>query len=320
MDASVEKPKIVVSACLLGENVRFNGGHSRSRYVTDVLDRYFEWVPVCPEVGMGMSIPREPIRLVGDETAPRLLGTDTGTDYTEDMSRFAEGWLTALPDREVHGFIMMKKSPSCGMARIPVYNEKGGRVAQRDGLFTAAVRAGLPSIPLEEEGRLNDNGLRENFIERVFAYKRWCDLVDSGLSSADLVTFQATHKIQLMSHCPHIAKELGRIVGEAGDHDAATLRARYEPLFMKCLSKLATSKTHANALYHMMGFLKEHLDAADKEEAVRLIEGYRTGQSPLSVPMTLLKHFLRKYPHPWAAAQIYLEPYPEALLLRHHIH
>jgi uncharacterized protein YbgA (DUF1722 family)/uncharacterized protein YbbK (DUF523 family) len=312
--------RLGVSTCLLGEQVRYDGGHKLDRYLTGTLGQFFEWVPVCPEVEIGLPIPRESIRLEGDPEAPRLVAPKSGTDYTDRMKAWARGRLEELAAMDLCGFVAKKDSPSSGVFRVKVYNEHG--MAQRvgTGIFPRELMNRFPLLPLEEEGRLNDMPLRENFIERVFAYYRWTRMLDEEPTPGGLVKFHTAHKLTLMAHSPKHYTEMGRLVADAGKRDWDELTAEYGALFMEGLAVMGTRGKHVNVLQHLMGFLKNHLSSEDKQELLGLIEDYRQGLVPLIVPLTLLKHHLSRHPVPdWVHQQVYLHPYPKELMLRNHV-
>jgi len=315
--ADGDKPKLGISSCLLGEMVRFNGGHCRSSFITETLSKVFEWVPFCPEVAAGMGTPREAVRLVGPEGKARLLGGKSGEDWTDALNAASDRFLELPVARELHGFVLKSKSPSCGMARVPIYRENGYRGASGQGLFTAALRRAFPLLPLEEEGRLNDARLREAFVIRVYTYKDWCDLLASGVTVHRLVAFHARRKLLLGAHHPGMARSLGKLVAEAGDRPLSKVVDEYGTMMMACLSKPPEHKYQVAVLERLIGFLRSDLDKADRAELLAAVGGYRRHEVPLSVPLTLLRHHLRKNPHPWANEQTYLAPFPGCLPLRH---
>jgi uncharacterized protein YbgA (DUF1722 family)/uncharacterized protein YbbK (DUF523 family) len=312
--------RLGVSTCLLGEEVRYDGGHKLDRFLVNTLGRFFEWVPVCPEVEMGLPTPRESMRLIGDPEVPRLIAPKSGTDYTEQMQAWAHQRVEQLAQTKLHGFIFKKDSPSSGLFRVKVYNEHG--MAQRNGtgMFPRAVMNRFPLLPLEEEGRLNDMPLRENFIERVFTYYRWTELLDNEPTPGGLVCFHTAHKLTLMAHSPSHYQEMGRLVAQAGTLPWDELADTYGRQLMEGLAVLGKPGKHVNVLQHLMGYLKNHLSSEDKQELLSLIEDYRQGLLPLIVPLTLLKHHLSRYPVPeWVHQQVYLNPYPKELMLRNHV-
>ncbi|MHC4974014.1 MAG: YbgA family protein [Planctomycetota bacterium] len=322
-DAPVEptpRLRLGVSSCLLGERVRFNGDHKRDRFVTDVLSRYVEWVPVCPEVEMGLGAPRESMRLVGAAADPRLIAPASDTDHTAGMKRWVRGRLPGLAREGLHGFIVKKDSPSCGMARVRVWHEGGGGNERKGvGLFTGALMERLPLLPVEEEGRLHDPRLRENFIERIFAYRRWTGFLASKPGRGDLVRFHTRHKLTLRSHGEKHYRELGRLVADLKGRPLREALAAYGEGFMAALQLLATPSKHANVLHHMAGYLKRELDGADRQELAERIDEYRRGRVPLIVPITLFQHHFRRHPVDWIVGQTYLAPYPAELMLRNHV-
>ncbi len=317
-----ETIRVGVSACLLGEPVRYDGGHKRDAYVVETLGKFFEFVPVCPEVECGLGVPREPMRLVGDPAAPRLVTVKTGQDLTDRMRAWAARRVRELAAEDLRGFIFKAKSPSSGMARVKVYDAKGSPVPRGVGLFARAFMDAFPLLPVEDEGRLHDDRLRENFIERIFALDRWrAALAGDGLTGllARLVAFTASHKLLLMSHSPDMARQLGRLTAEAKNWPADALRRSYETVLMRALALPATPAKHANVLEHIAGYFKKHIDAEDKAELRDIIHAYRTGLTPLVVPATLCAHYARKFRVDYLLSQYYLHPHPVELKLRNHV-
>lgn len=314
-----ETPRIGISSCLLGEEVRYDGGHKHSRYVTDTLGRHFDFVPWCPEVGIGLGTPRRPIRLVEVKDGTRVRDIeDPGIDVTDRLVEF--GRKVAGRSAELSGYILKKDSPSCGMERVRVYADRDGPPERKGvGAFAGELMARLPNLPVEEEGRLMDPGLRENFIERVFTYHRWQRLVQDGLTAEGLIRFHTQHKFFVLAHSEPIYRELGRLVANAGVDDLESLAARYIGLLMRGLKRHATPAKNANVLMHIMGYFKDRLDSADKEELLALIDAHRRGLVPVIVPITLINHYLRRFPNEYIAGQVYLEPHPRELMLRAHI-
>ena len=312
-------PRIGVSSCLLGEKVRYNGGHTRNDFMLNTLGRWVEWVMVCPEVEIGLGIPRESLRLIGELDAPRMVGIKSGDDHTETMTEWAGPRIEALRQQELDGYIFKKGSPSCGLFRVKVYGKNNFPMAKGRGLFSQALTQAMPLLPVEEEGRLNDAQLRENFIERIFAHRRWRQLLAEPTLSS-LMDFQADFKMTLMAHSPAGQRELGRMVAEGHDRPLDQLLEEYGQKLMEVLSQIATPKSHTNVLQHLMGFLKSALDRGDKAELVDIIHEYRLGRLPLIVPITLLKHHFRRHETPeWLGRQVYLNPYPSELMLRNQI-
>ena len=311
--------KLGISACLLGQPVRFNGGHKQSQLCSEPLARHFEFVPVCPEVAIGLGTPREPIRLVGDAANPRAVGTvRRELDVTEPLIAYGKKIAADLDD--ICGYILMQKSPSCGMERVKVYQENGNPVKGGGaGLFARALAEARPDLPIEEDGRLNDPVLRENFLTRVFAYAEWQQLLASGLTPKAIVDFHSRFKYQLMATSPAHYKALGQRVATLGSQPLEEFAAAYFSELMVALKKPASRGTHSNVLQHLVGYLKRHLGGDDKQEMQQLISLYRDGIVPLVVPLTLLKHHFRRFPDRYIARQIYLQPHPEDLSLRNGI-
>lgn len=313
-----DKIKVGVSSCLLGEAVRYDGGHKHDHYITDTLGRFFSYVPVCPEVGCGLPVPREAMRLEGETEEPRLVTVKTRIDLTEQMHAFCRGMVAELEKEDLCGFIFKKNSPSSGLFRVKVYN-KGIPVKTGRGLFAAAVVDHFPLLPVEEEGRLFDMDIRENFIERVFAWKRWKDFLRGKRSTGELVEFHTIHKLQLMAHSPRHFREMGKLVAESKNPDRQQFLDRYQELFMTALSLHATAKKNTDVLMHMMGYFKRQISAEEKQELLEIIRRYHAGLIPLIVPLTLIQHYVNKYDQQYLKKQLYLNPHPMELMLRNHV-
>jgi len=308
--------RIGISKCLLGEEVRFDGGHKRDPYVMEILGRFFTWIPVCPEVEIGLGTPRESIQLVETEEGIRLRGTRSKNDVTERMQDYAGKKVRELGHAALHGFIFKKDSPSCGMQRVRIYNEEGNVKGKGTGMFADVMIRQNPLLPAEEEGRLNDLAIRENFVERVFSYYRWTEFLKDSPKPSKLVEFHTRHKLTLLSHSTEIYRALGQIVSRAGTMD---VYSDYGKTFMSALQLKATARKHSNCLYHLLGYLKKSITPDDKNELVECIEQYRKERLPLIVPVTLLMHHFRRHPQPWVVKQTYLNPYPAELMLRNHV-
>jgi uncharacterized protein YbgA (DUF1722 family)/uncharacterized protein YbbK (DUF523 family) len=311
--------RIGVSTCLLGSSVRWDGGHKRDAFLVDRLAPFVEWVPVCPEVELGLGTPREPIRLERDEGGLRLVASRSGADWTVRMQRFGARRARELAHLDLCGYVLKKSSPSCGLERVPVRNAKGMPEKNGRGLFAAALIDAMPLLPVEEEGRLGDPRLRESWIERVFAYRRLRSLLAARFSLAELVRFHTAHKLQLLAHSPSHYAALGRLVATAKSLTPAALRERYAEGFMQALRPLATPARHANVLQHALGHFRRRLDAPERQELAALIEDYRRGFVPLVVPITLLRHHVARLGVGYLAGQVYLEPHPKELMLRNHV-
>jgi uncharacterized protein YbgA (DUF1722 family)/uncharacterized protein YbbK (DUF523 family) len=311
--------RIGISTCLLGEKVRYDGGHKHDRFLTDTLGSYVEWVPVCPEVEMGMGIPREPIRLVRRDGGVRLVGSKSDTDHTRAMLEFGRRRIAQLAELDLCGYVLKKDSPSCGMERVALHHDDGHTTRSARGLFAGELLRQMPNLPVEEEGRLNDPRLRENWIERVFAYRRLKGLWAGRWKVADLVAFHTSEKLMLLAHSPAAYARLGRLVASAGFLARDELRGRYEAEFMAALAKPATPGKNANVLQHMMGFVTDDLDADSRRELLDLIEDHRRGLVPLVVPLTLVAHHVRRLDVAYLRGQTFLEPHPRELMLRNHV-
>ncbi len=311
--------RLGISRCLLGEEVRFDGGHKRDTFLTEVLGRYVEWVPVCPEVEAGLGTPREAMRLVGDPQNPRLVTIKSGIDYTRALGTMTWNRIDKLKDLDLSGYVFKRGSPSCGIERVPIYNEHGKPTRTGVGLFARAFIEQFPLVPVEEEGRLCDPTLRENFIERVFCYRRWQDLLQSGVTRQALVQFHTLHKYLLLAHHPQQCEVLGQLIGQAHQHHPKELAHRYGELFMKALAVKATVRKHVNVLQHIMGYFKKWLGAHEKAELLGVIGDYHDGLTPLIVPLTLIKHYVQIFDVSYVLDQVYLNPHPNELMLRNHV-
>ena len=325
--AAADKPRLGISASLLGQPVRYDGQHKRDPFCVDVLGPFVEWVPVCPEVEVGMGTPRPSLRLIGLTGAPRLVAERTGEDWTARMAALAKERVEALAGLGLSGYVTKKGSPSCGLERVPVFpagpdgRAAVGRAPRRDrdgmGAFVRVLSARLPLLPIEEEGRLFDPGLRESFVERVFAYRRWQALLAAGATRGGLVAFHTAHKLALLSHSPDAYRRLGRIVAAAKGRPLRAVTDEYGALFMAALAKVATRGRHVNVLAHMAGYFKE-APPPDRAELAEAIADFERGHVPLVVPLTLLRSQVRRHGVDYLAGQTYLDPDPKELMLRNH--
>lgn len=311
--------RVGVSACLLGETVRYDGGHKRDAFVTETLGRYVTWVPVCPEVEIGLGTPREAIRLQGDPAAPRLVGTKTGVDLTRRMTGYARRRVRALARLGLSGYVLKRASPSCGLERVKVHTNDGmpGRVGR--GLFASALLEALPLLPVEEEGRLTDPRLRESFITRVFAHRRLAALRAAGARPRDLVAFHTAHKYLLLAHSPRHYAALGRLVARQPGGSRARWLDAYAEQFMAGLETMATTRKHVNVLQHILGFFKGRLTAPEKRELLGLVDDYARGLVPLVAPITLVNHHVARFDVAYVRDQVYLRPHPKELMLLNHV-
>jgi uncharacterized protein YbgA (DUF1722 family)/uncharacterized protein YbbK (DUF523 family) len=318
-EAAGPRIRVAVSACLLGEPVRYDAGHKHDRYVTDVLAAHFELVPVCPEVEVGMGTPREALRLVRVGSEVRMRGVTSGSDHTEAMRRFAGRRIAALSRLGISGYILKKSSPSCGMERVRVYTAAGMPSHSQPGIFAAELLREMPLLPVEEEGRLCDAVLRESFIERVFAHHRVTELFGGRWTMKSLVEFHTREKMLLSAHQPAAATALGRIVAGAAGVPRAEVALAYRTGFLQALAKPALPRRHVNVLQHMLGQFRGVLDARARAALAEVIEDYRQGLVPLVVPITLVRHYVDLHGIATLARQTYLEPHPRELLLRNHV-
>ncbi|MFO0583877.1 MAG: DUF523 and DUF1722 domain-containing protein [Anaeromyxobacter sp.] len=317
-----KKPRLGISSCLLGNNVRYDSGHKKDDFLVETLGDFVEWVPVCPEVEVGMGIPREPIRLVGDPAAPRLVADRSGKDHTEAMRTWAEARLEKLAALDLVGWVTKKDSPSCGLARVRVWSGKKDAPPRREGVgaFVAVLKEGMPLLPIEEEGRLHDPWLRESFVERIFAYHRFKEAREAGMDRGALVAFHTRHKLALLSHSPDAYRKLGRLVAglQKGQKLDPVLDA-YGEGFLAGLAVRASRGKHVNVLQHMAGYFKDVLPPAERKELEGVVADYGRGLVPLVVPQTLLRHHVRKHGVAYLADQTYLDPDPKELMIRNHV-
>jgi uncharacterized protein YbgA (DUF1722 family)/uncharacterized protein YbbK (DUF523 family) len=314
----MEKIKIGISACLTGKKVRYDGSHKHDHYITDTLGGYFDFIALCPEVEYGLPVPREPMRLTGAPEDPRLVTIHTGIDHTEGMKKWAKERLRELDKQELRGFIFKSRSPSSGMQRVKVYNEKGVPQMNGVGIFANAFINRFPLVPVIDEGRLNDPGLREAFIEKVFVFHRWLEFLKKGGSTKDLLEFHTNHKLLMLAHSLKHTTTLGRYIAGSKGY-TGQLNNVYIETMMEGLGLLATTKKNTNVLSHIMGYFKKQLTADEKQELLEIIENYHKGFIPLIVPVTMLNHYMRKYDEPYLKKQVYLNPNPLELMLRNHV-
>lgn len=311
--------KIGISTCLLGEKVRFDGGHKHDRYLTDILGNFFEFVPSCPEIEIGMGVPRDSVRLVNISNSIRLIGPKTGTDWTDKMNSYSAKLAKKLSSLNLSGYILKSDSPTCGMERVRIYNKDGIPNKNGRGLFAEVFMKENPLIPVEEEGRLNDTKIRENFITRVFSYNRLQNLINTNFSRGSLVEFHTMHKYQLMAHSIKHYETLGRLVANSKKFPLQEVGEKYTSLFMEALTIKTTTKKNVNVLHHIFGYLKDFLTPSDKKYILNVIEDYHRELVPIIVPVTLIKHYVEKHSVEYIKDQIYLNPHPKELMLRNHV-
>jgi uncharacterized protein YbgA (DUF1722 family)/uncharacterized protein YbbK (DUF523 family) len=312
------KIKLGISSCLLGNVVRYDGGHKRDRFLTDTLGRYVDFVPVCPEVEIGLGIPREAMRLVGELAHPRLLTIRSRIDHTERMTEWAKEKVKELEKEDLCGFIFKSDSPSSGLERVKVYDPNGVPVKKGVGLFARVFIEHFPLMPVEDEGRLHDPLLRENFIESIFVWKRWREMNEQNRSKGGLVDFHSRHKLLIMAHSPKQYQDLGQWVAQGKGVSLDDLINQYQEMLSSALRQKPTNKKNANVLQHILGYFKKDLSPDEKQEALEVIENYALGLVPLIVPVTLMNHYVRKYHQPYLRDQYYLNPHPLELQLRNH--
>jgi uncharacterized protein YbgA (DUF1722 family)/uncharacterized protein YbbK (DUF523 family) len=315
----MRKITLGISSCLLGNSVRYDGGHKLDHFLADTLSAYVDWIPVCPEVECGLPVPREAMHLVGDAGAPRLVTIRTGVDHTSRMRQWAKKKVTALAGEDLCGFVFKSRSPSSGMRGVKIYSPDGIPVGIGAGLFAKAFQGRFPLMPVEDEGRLHDPGLRENFIERVFVYKRWQEFRTAERTLGGLVSFHTSHKLLVMAHSPKHYSALGKLVADPKKLKREELFESYFSTLMEGLRLAATVKKNTNVLQHMAGYFKQRLSADEKQELQEVIMNYHRELVPLIVPITLLQHYVRKYNAEYLKQQVYLNPHPLELMLRNHV-
>lgn len=313
-----DKIRLGVSHCLLGERVRYDGQHKLDRFITETLGRYFDFVPVCPEVECGLPVPREAMRLVGSTEAPRLMTQRTGRDLTDQMVTWAQRRVVELEGEDLCGYVFKSRSPSSGMERVKVYNGRGGLSGRAPGMFAKTFMAHFPLLPVEDEGRLHDPDLRENFIERVFTLKRYRNATRPVPFLKNLMKFHEEHKLLIQSHSTQQAREMGNLLANAGKKQSGAACEAYERILLAALKLQATPKKNTNVLEHMLGHFKKILTHEEKSEMLEIIRRYHDGLVPLIAPITMFQHYVRKYDVPWLKDQYYLNPHPVELKLRNH--
>lgn len=311
-------PRLGISQCLLGEHVRYDGGHKRDRFLCDILGQFVEWVAVCPEVEAGLGTPREAMRLVGTAEAPRLMTIKSEVDHTATLCRFSHRKIHLLKSLCLDGYIFKKDSPSCGIKQVRVYQRGIPPARKGSGLFARAFQESFPLIPIEDEGRLNDSGIRENFIERVYAYHRWQKLLANGITRRGIVSFHTQHKYFLMAHSRPHYHELGQLVASAKHYTPTQLTSEYATKFMEALKVKTTVRKHVNVLQHLVGHFKRQITKAQRGELQEIIYDYHRGLIPLIAPLTLINHYVREYEIDYLAEQVYLQPHPKELILRNY--
>jgi uncharacterized protein YbgA (DUF1722 family)/uncharacterized protein YbbK (DUF523 family) len=312
--------RIGISSCLLGEKVRFDGGHKKDEFLTSHFGRFVEWVPVCPEFEIGLGVPRESLRLVDQGKGVQLIAPRSGADHTEAMRRWARERAGIIADQRLCGFVFKRSSPSCGLERVKVYRGSGLLRRNGRGIFAESLCQRLPHLPVEEEGRLNDPRLRENFVSQVFSFKRWMDLGKEGLTRGRIMEFHARHKFLLMAHSQDGLRLLGNRLGRAGKSTPAKeLAETYFDGFCEVMRHAPTRRNHTNVLHHLAGYFSDRLESADRAELAEVIDRYRRELLPLIVPITLIRHYVRKFGVEYLADQVYLDPHPDELNLLNHL-
>ncbi|MGR4990466.1 YbgA family protein [Vibrio rotiferianus] len=314
MESSI---KVGISSCVLGQRVRFDSGHKISNFVTKELDGYFNFVPVCPEVGVGMSVPRPTIRLVSNEERIALVETrNPDNDHTDNMLAYSKNKVNELEGEQLCGYIVCAKSPTCGMERVKVYS-KNNAAKEGIGLYTRTLMEKMPWLPVEEDGRLNDPVLKENFITRVYCLNDFYESMEGEPTRGKIIDFHSRYKLTLMAHHPESYRSLGRLVAGVSNYEMDEFYQAYRLGLMKALQNRASRKNNTNVLMHLQGYFKRSLTGNEKAELATVISDYRTGLLPLLAPLTLIKHYLNTYPDAYLEKQKYLEPYPQEMRLRY---
>ena len=312
------KIKLGVSSCLLGEKTRYDGGHKWEPFITESWGPHLELLPICPEAECGLGVPREVMRLEGEPQAPRLFTVKTRIDHTGRMLTWTRESLVMLEAEDLWGFIFKSGSPSCGPARVKVYDPQGRPRKQGQGLFAGAFMTTFPLLPVADEVRLHNPQFRDNFIEQLFTLGRWRELLREKWTLADLIAFHTRHKLLLLAHSPKHYRLMGRLLAAAEETPAQRLAARYQALLLAAVRLQATPRKQANVLQHILRYFKKVLSAKEKQELLELIDSYRRGNLPLLGILTLLNHYVRKYGSTYLQEQYFLQPHPVELLLRFH--
>jgi uncharacterized protein YbbK (DUF523 family)/uncharacterized protein YbgA (DUF1722 family) len=319
LESTTDQIRVGLSACLAGDEVRFNGGHAHQRYLTKTLGRFFEYVTICPEIEAGMTVPRPAVRLVADGERIRVVDPKNGVDWTAAMEQHAVQRAGIVDEENLSGFILKSKSPSCGVERVKVYDHNDVPNAKGRGVFAEELLRRYPWLPVEEEGRLNDPVLRENFIERVFAFDRLRSVFAGEWTIGTIVDFHSSEKLLLRVHDEATYQGLGRLVANGASQPRPAFAAEYQQMFMDGMAARATVGRHANVLEHMLGYLKNTGDDQARDDARTAIDDYRSGIVPLIVPITLFVHLARRYNIEYLLRQSYLRPHPKELMLRNHV-
>ncbi|MFC7001926.1 YbgA family protein [Pseudobowmanella zhangzhouensis] len=313
---NANKPIIGISACVAGQEVRYNASHKRSKYCMDTLSAYFRYRPFCPEVAIGLPVPRPAIRIVERDNQLTLVEThEPKDDHAPAIEAYAAK--VAVSMRDASGFIFMQKSPTCGLGSAKVYGIKGGPLRSDDGLFVRALRKHLPLLPITEAGRLNDAKLREHFFAQVYAYHEWQTEIMPNLSVRQLTDFHYRYKMTLRAHDQVILRQLGKLLADPHNVSLEELAQRYIEDFMRALSKVIGVKHHAYAMTRMVHYMKRWMTTDERQYADQLIEQYKQGSIPLVAPMSTLRFFMQKYQ--CAKRLAVWEPYPQELGLQNAI-
>jgi uncharacterized protein YbgA (DUF1722 family)/uncharacterized protein YbbK (DUF523 family) len=313
-----QRIKLGISSCLLGAKVRYDGKHRLNPFLKETLGQFVKWIPVCPEVECGLPVPREAMQLVGYPMNVRLLTIKKKVDYTDLMKEYTFSKIPSLREENLSGFIFKSKSPSSGMQGVDIYNSKGQPEFKGTGLFAEEVMCHFPLMPVEDDTRLHNSVIRENFIERIFVYKRWRELIQNKPVRNKLIEFHTRHKFLIMAHSPSVLIKLGNLVAWKKEIQELDLYNQYISVLMKGLKVEATLSKNVNVIEHLLGYLKKNLNQSEKQEFLEIVENYQQGLIPLIVPLTLIRHYGRKYKITYLNDQYYLNPHPAELMLRNH--
>jgi uncharacterized protein YbgA (DUF1722 family)/uncharacterized protein YbbK (DUF523 family) len=311
--------KLGISGCLSGNRVRYDGGHKLDRFLTETLGRYVRFVSICPEAGCGLGVPREPMRLTGNPENPRLMTINTGRDLTDQLMSWSNERVVGLEKEDLCGFIFKKNSPACGKDWVKVHTETSGIVNEGKGIFARIFQERFPLLPVEDEERIHDPALREQFVERVFVLKRWRDCLANDRSRGSLVRFHSCHKLMIMARSTEYYRKMGKWVADSKNYSEKELYETYQTLLLEALSLKTTPEKHVNALQHISGYFKKDLTADEKQELTESIRQYRNGHIPIIIPITLLNHYVRKYDQAYLKSQHYLSLDPTEVLLKNHV-
>ena len=309
------KPQIGVSACLASQAVRYDGSFITNQFIKNECSAFFDIHTVCPEVEAGMGVPRQVIQLRDFDGETKLVySKNPETEITGFMRDFSDKRIKRLP--ALDGYIFKKDSPSCGVYKVPVKNDKSGmRKRNGVGIFAQAFKDQFPLVPTEDEGRLHDKGIRENFLERIYAHYRWRQIHASENPLKAFRDYHKNYKLILMAKDNGASKHLGRLVAKVNRDNFSEISEQYISLFMQAMSKIPSQGHHVNVMMHILGYLKDHLNKKDKAELLEWFEIYREKRVARITPMMLLQHHFNRHENDYIADQYYFSPFPGKLML-----